>query len=59
MGSYEYKGDDGQLYHVEYTADENGFVPQGPHLNLVPEPIARSLKWNAEHPYKEDELKKY
>lgn len=59
VGSYEYKGDDGKVYHVDYTADGNGFVPQGPHLNLLPEHIARSLKWNAEHPYNEEDQKKY
>ncbi|KAF2905759.1 hypothetical protein ILUMI_00419 [Ignelater luminosus] len=57
VGSFEYKGDDGQTYHVEYTADENGYVPHGDHIPAIPEAIARALKWAEEHPYKEPEQK--
>ncbi|TMW41586.1 hypothetical protein DOY81_013333 [Sarcophaga bullata] len=31
-GSYSYTGDDGQVYTVNYVADENGFQPEGDHL---------------------------
>ncbi|XP_022218687.1 larval cuticle protein 65Ag1 [Drosophila obscura] len=31
-GSYSYLGDDGQTYTVTYTANENGFQPQGAHI---------------------------
>ncbi|XP_047031540.1 cuticle protein 3-like [Helicoverpa zea] len=49
-GSYSYTGDDGQVYSVRYTADANGFQPQGAHLPTpppIPEAIARSLQENA------------
>ncbi|XP_053695661.1 endocuticle structural glycoprotein SgAbd-5-like [Sabethes cyaneus] len=31
-GSYSYTGADGQVYTVNYVADENGFQPEAAHL---------------------------
>ncbi|XP_075981222.1 uncharacterized protein LOC142979887 [Anticarsia gemmatalis] len=43
QGSYSYIGDDGKLYSVVYTADENGFQPRGDHLPTPP-PIPEAIK---------------
>ncbi|XP_046970192.1 cuticle protein 3-like [Vanessa cardui] len=50
QGGYSYTGDDGQIYSVRYTADVNGFQPQGAHLPTappIPEAIAKALQENA------------
>ncbi|CAG9795955.1 unnamed protein product [Diatraea saccharalis] len=46
-GSYSYTGDDGKVYSIVYTADENGFQPHGDHLPTpppVPEAIQRIIE---------------
>ncbi|GLV39276.1 Cuticular protein 49Af [Carabus blaptoides fortunei] len=55
-GRVSYQGDDGKTYTLTYTADENGFQPQGDHIPVappVPEPILRALQYIAQHPSKE------
>ncbi|XP_069361657.1 uncharacterized protein [Maniola hyperantus] len=46
-GAFFYIGDDGVQYSMSYTADENGFVPQGDHIPGIPEEILRALEQNA------------
>lgn len=49
-GSYSYTDPDGNVITVEYTADENGFVPKGDHLPTpppIPDEILKSLEMNA------------
>lgn len=49
-GSYSYTAPDGQKITVTYTADENGFVPQGDHLPTpppIPDAILKSIEQNA------------
>lgn len=47
-GFFTYTGPDSIVYTVTYTADENGFIPQGDHLPTpppVPEAIIKSLEF--------------
>ncbi|EDV38848.1 uncharacterized protein Dana_GF24793 [Drosophila ananassae] len=57
-GSSQYYTPEGQLIQLTYTADENGFQPQGEHLPTsppIPEAILKSLEWNRNHPEEETE----
>ncbi|EDV96127.1 pupal cuticle protein Edg-78E [Drosophila grimshawi] len=57
-GSSQYYTPEGQLIQLTYTADENGFQPQGEHLptpHPIPEAILKSLEWNQAHPEEEVE----
>ncbi|KAJ3627022.1 hypothetical protein MTP99_014430 [Tenebrio molitor] len=50
QGQFSYTGDDGATYSISYTADENGFRPEGAHLPVappIPEEILKSLEQNA------------
>lgn len=50
QGAFAYTGDDGESYRVTYTADENGYQPQGDHLPTsppIPDEILRSIEENA------------
>lgn len=47
-GSYSYFGDDGQLYQVDYTADKDGFHPQGAHIPKQPITNTKNV-WRKNH----------
>nr|XP_012233547.1 PREDICTED: endocuticle structural glycoprotein SgAbd-8-like [Linepithema humile] len=53
QGQFQYTAPDGTPIVVQYTADENGFHPQGVHLPVappVPEQIQRAVNWVLTHP---------
>ncbi|KAJ8732726.1 hypothetical protein PYW07_015325 [Mythimna separata] len=50
QGEFSYPGENGEPIRLTYTADENGFHPEGAHLPTappVPEAIQRSLDFLA------------
>ncbi|XP_050301288.1 pupal cuticle protein 36a-like [Anthonomus grandis grandis] len=50
QGSFGYSAPDGQQISISYTADENGFLPQGSHIPTpppIPEAILKSIEENA------------
>lgn len=53
QGEYSYPNENGEQIHLTYTADENGFHPEGSHLPTappVPEAIQRALAYLATVP---------
>lgn len=51
QGASSYVSPEGVPIQLTYTADENGFHPQGAHIPPVPDYILRALEWIAAHPY--------
>ncbi|GLV39279.1 Ecdysone-dependent gene 78E [Carabus blaptoides fortunei] len=53
QGSFSYTSPEGEHVQLSYTADENGFQPQGSHIPVappVPEAILRALEYIRTHP---------
>ncbi|XP_018563931.1 pupal cuticle protein 20-like [Anoplophora glabripennis] len=46
QGSYSYTSPEGEQISVQYTADENGFQPQGSHIPVPSEAILKSIELN-------------
>lgn len=46
---------EGNPISLRYSADENGYRPEGDFIPTIPPVIARSLEWIKEHPYVEKE----
>lgn len=50
QGGFAFTAPDGQRFEVTYTADENGFLPQGAHIPTpppIPVEILKALEQNA------------
>ncbi|KAL3283229.1 hypothetical protein HHI36_006377 [Cryptolaemus montrouzieri] len=63
-GSYQYQGADGKVYTIKYRADDNGFHPEGDHIEVppfVPWPSKIDVKYiddNSDTPKPTDEILK-
>lgn len=54
QGQISWTDNDGVSHSLTYTADENGYQPQGDLVPAIPAAIQRALEWNAAHPEEED-----
>lgn len=58
QGSYSFTSPEGEQVSITYTADENGYQPQGSALPTpppIPAAILKSLEYLAAHPPKEQQ----
>lgn len=58
QGQFQYTAPDGTPIAVQYTADENGFHPQGAHLPVAPETpelIKKAVAYVLAHPQPENQ----
>ncbi|XP_034249944.1 endocuticle structural glycoprotein SgAbd-3-like [Thrips palmi] len=61
QGQVQYSDREGNQFDLRFTADENGYHPEGSHLPQsppIPAEIQRSIEYNLSHP-EEDESQKY
>ncbi|EFA03209.1 endocuticle structural glycoprotein ABD-4 [Tribolium castaneum] len=59
QGQFQYQSPEGQIIRLVYTADENGFRPQGDHLPTpppIPPEIQKALDYLATLPPRADEI---
>lgn len=60
QGQFQYTSPEGELIQLIYTADENGFQPQGPHLPTpppIPPAIQRALEFLSSLPPQQEQKK--
>ncbi|CAH0558101.1 unnamed protein product [Brassicogethes aeneus] len=58
QGQQQFTAPDGQVIRLSYTADENGYRPQGDHLPTpppIPPAILKALKWLESQPQEKQE----
>ncbi|XP_055377071.1 pupal cuticle protein Edg-78E-like [Condylostylus longicornis] len=58
QGSFAYYSPEGELIQLQYSADESGFHPTGPHLPTpppIPEHVLRALEYIRTHPSPESQ----